>query len=189
MKKIIFSLCVILTFILLTHQKQPLKFTHIMKKDITIRPQQARTPEREPANKENSMEKIKIHYQKIPGKEYLEILPQLTASMKEINGAELIFEADGLFFYDQSLYPGKPAIYNALEKRYGIFSGEITLSGDLRLSENLALESGWEILLIRERNQKMIVEVREQSLLQVIEELRQTNLAWELDVRYSKFIR
>ncbi len=130
------------------------------------------------------------HYSKnkiIFFKKPLFLIDGLYASVDEMDGQKLVTVLGGLFIYEGDVQGGLKVIYSSEKESYGIFTGEITVSGGGEKAREIVEKSSFEIVYKNDLSQKIIFKIHHLSDLSILDELNSiSGIKISPDLKFSR---
>ncbi len=120
-------------------------------------------------------------------KENLYYVPDLRVHMKRDPLISPLFEGDGFYFYESHLKDGSEVVFNPETKRYGVYTKEITVKGDIKKVSEFASSKNWNINYQNPLLKISIIKVNHLEETSYLTELtNNSSFSWTLGTIYSK---
>jgi hypothetical protein len=157
-------------------------------KKVVQRPQNApRNPAQQSApmteNKLSTFPRKKLDW--VPGN--LSLVKGVEASHKKDPLIDPLFKKSGLYFYETSVKRGLEVIYDESKNSYGVFTGEVIVSGPLQTILDSAKKNNWEVVYQHDVLQEVILKFNNLEEASMISSLdNDSTIKWKLDVQFSR---
>ncbi len=121
----------------------------------------------------------------VPGN--LSLVKGVEASPKKDPLIDPLFKKSGHYFYETSVKRGLEVIYDEAKNAYGVFTGEVLVSGPLPAILDFAKKNNWEVVYQHEILQEVIFKFNNLEEASSISSLdNESKIKWKLDLQFSR---